>query len=672
MHMALPSRMTVGLDTKPTVTGICCTISFKPIHWFLIAVLTRETVDAVRFDRSVIRTWFFLSSQFWTCFSFVERSCDAIPKEKLLLMDLLPAHQLVEGRVGIGIQQHQLEALLIHKADGVAAVHVAQALAPLTDHLQEPLFDLAAHAADGGPRQGVLLLLLLGWGRSGGGGLSGLRREVAPDISGSDSKKKYIVNTTHPERNCNVCKNTGKEPDQSINIDVPSVTPGKETGIDPTMAADLMKNLSSVLSLMTESSAVVSFGDTKGVIVKQDKEDISEVSIGYSSPNYTIKVADDISDLSTLQTSVFISKEAFVQSNTSDLFAGVFRFYNMEKDEMNSSVLFNEVIAIDMGTNITNLTNPISIYFRDVTEEAIASCCSWNGEGSLPNWTEDGCKTLVEGSSIVCRCSHLTFFAVIMSPLNTTISAADLKSLTYITYIGCGLSIFFLGIAFFMHFLMRRTKASMSKEILIQLMIALFLLNLSFLTNTWVANLDSIVGCTIMAALLHYSMLATFTWFAMNAFHLCLHFYRAGQMSINRYILKVSVTAWVTPSLVVITLLILNMYGKLSINTDGNEMNLCWITLDEIHYIINITYYAVVFLFTFTTFTLILSWLCLTKRSKVGYARMGSNSIDIVSVFGLCCTLGISWGFAFFAYGVMQLPSYYIFTILNSFQGMAT
>ncbi|CAL8317537.1 unnamed protein product [Merluccius merluccius] len=176
-----------------------------------------------------------------------------------------------------------------------------------------------------------------------------------------------------------------------------------------------MKNLSSVLSLMTESSAAVSFGDTKGVIVKQDKEDISE------------------------------------------------------------------------------------------------------------------------------------------SPLNTTISAADLKSLTYITYIGCGLSIFFLGIAFFMHFLMR-----------------------------------------------------------------------------------------------------------------------CWITLDEIHYIINITYYAVVFLFTFTTFTLILSWLCLTKRSKAGYARMGSNSIDIVSVFGLCCTLGISWGFAFFAYGVMQLPSYYIFTILNSFQGMAT
>ena len=98
----------------------------------------------------------------------------------------------------------------------------------------------------------------------------------------------------------------------------------------------------------------------------------------------------------------------------------------------------------------------------------------------------------------------------------------------------------------------------------------------------------------------------------------------------------------------------------------------CWMTDDEIQYIINITYYAVVFLFTFSTLIVILSWLCLTKTSPALNVRMDHSNAGIWSVFGLCCTLGITWGIVFFAHGALRLPSYYIFTILNSFQGMVT
>lgn len=90
----------------------------------------------------------------------------------------------------------------------------------------------------------------------------------------------------------------------------------------------------------------------------------------------------------------------------------------------------------------------------------------------------------------------------------------------------------------------RRTKASIATRILIHLVLALFLLNLTFLTNNYVAKLKSSVGCKIMAALMHYFMLATFTWFAVQAFHICQQLYMGGKTVIRHYMIKVCITSW--------------------------------------------------------------------------------------------------------------------------------
>ena len=92
--------------------------------------------------------------------------------------------------------------------------------------------------------------------------------------------------------------------------------------------------------------------------------------------------------------------------------------------------------------------------------------------------------------------------------------------------------------------LYRRTNASISTRILIYLVVALYLLNLSFLINNFVAKVGNAVGCKIMAAVMHYSMLATFTWFAVQAFHLCLQLHVGGKVVIPHYILKVSIISW--------------------------------------------------------------------------------------------------------------------------------
>lgn len=95
----------------------------------------------------------------------------------------------------------------------------------------------------------------------------------------------------------------------------------------------------------------------------------------------------------------------------------------------------------------------------------------------------------------------------------------------------------------------------------------------------------------------------------------------------------------------------------------------CWITDNNVHYIVNIGYYSLVFLFTLTTVIITLSWLFCLRKSKKGSPQENTSGRKITIIMGLCCQLGVAWGFAFFAYGSFRMPATYIFTILNSFQG---
>ncbi|XP_032399623.1 adhesion G protein-coupled receptor G3 isoform X2 [Etheostoma spectabile] len=495
-------------------------------------------------------------------------------------------------------------------------------------------------------------------------------------VNASDPRVRYryFINITATATNCLNCDNPVQEPDTKIKMNVTIQT---EDGgnFNAAEAAGIMNKMADLAKAMNESSAALTVAEgVTGILVKTEEAepaDIREVSIAYSSPNDNMNIIGDKDTLATFSRSVTVSKEALTKCSLENgtAFSAVLRFLNLTSDEKNSTVLGNEVIAVEMGTTITNLTDKMKINFLNMKYKGIPSCHSWNGEGSRPNWTDDGCQTKFDERNIFCECSHLTFFAILMTPLNETISSSDLNNLTIITQVGCGLSIFFLSIVLFMHFLLRKTKASNTTTILIHLVSAMSLLNFAFLINSYVANLKSSVICKIMAALMHYFMLATFTWFAVQAFHLCLQLYAGGQIVIRHYILKVSIVSWVLPSVVGIVLLILGKYGEQLIHTNDSDQTvaMCWITDNLVHYVVNIGYYVSVFIFTFTTFILILSRLFFLKKANTN--QKSTNGKSIVIILGLCCMLGITWGFAFFAYGALRIPSYYIFTVLNSFQG---
>uniref|UniRef100_A0A3B5LRT8 Adhesion G protein-coupled receptor G2a n=1 Tax=Xiphophorus couchianus TaxID=32473 RepID=A0A3B5LRT8_9TELE len=335
--------------------------------------------------------------------------------------------------------------------------------------------------------------------------------------------------------------------------------------------------------------------------------------------------------------------------------------FHSQQIDQNRSLFQNEMMGIEMGANIFNLSQTINIQFTNVNTVNMLTT----------NWTTEGCLTTEVNGRITCNCSHLTFFAILMSPLpggkdgnnsNGIISSSDLKTLTQITKAGCGISLFFLGVALFMHFLV-----SEAVKILMNLFVALFLLNLCFLVNESIAKLKVLAACVAMAATLHYSMLATFTWFFMQALHL---YFNLRQIStdIKYYMCKICSTGWVIPVVVVVGLLASSKYGYIDISDDnGTSVTMCWIPDSTIYLGVNIGYYGIVFIFTLPIFvvTIVQIKQFVPKEAKA----QESTKKRLFSLLGLFCLLGITWGFAFFSYGPLLLPSYYIFTILNSFQG---
>ncbi len=95
----------------------------------------------------------------------------------------------------------------------------------------------------------------------------------------------------------------------------------------------------------------------------------------------------------------------------------------------------------------------------------------------------------------------------------------------------------------------------------------------------------------------------------------------------------------------------------------------CWITNPYIHYIVNIGYYALVFIFTTGIFIMIVTKVVQARNIKAVDGKRKTFRKQLMMVLSLFLLFGLTWSVAFFSYGPMLIPSYYIFSVLNSFQG---
>ncbi|XP_035754709.1 adhesion G-protein coupled receptor G5 [Egretta garzetta] len=297
------------------------------------------------------------------------------------------------------------------------------------------------------------------------------------------------------------------------------------------------------------------------------------------------------------------------------------------------TLLSNSVLgAFLQSGRVAGLSHPVEIQFwhNMVLDASNAICVFWQpstgaGAGS---WSMEGCKTMHREGTVICHCNHLTYFAVLLVHNPLPPSLFHLPS-----------------------FLLPPIPMLLPQQLRDN--------------TTRIAGAEGL--CRIAAALLHASLLCSLAWMGTEAFHLLLLLVKVYNIYIQHYLLKLCLFAWGLPTLAVVAVFVFkgDTYGYHTISTSESYRNvtMCWLTSLPAHYA-TLGYAALILLFNLLVLGRVVMILRRIRRQKEQARK------DWAMVLGLTCLLGITWGLAFFSFNVCLIPQLYLFTILNSLQGL--
>ncbi|GAA6225904.1 adhesion G-protein coupled receptor G5-like [Lates japonicus] len=338
-----------------------------------------------------------------------------------------------------------------------------------------------------------------------------------------------------------------------------------------------------------------------------------------------------------------------------------------------SAVLYeNKLVGLSVrGKNIAGLQERVNITVNltvGINETQNPECVFYNF--SRKEYSKDGCLTLWERgqSHITCSCDHLTYFGVLM--VSAHLDPKDQEILSYITLIGCSISLFALVITVVIFITNRTVRGDVSMKIHINLAIALILLNLHFLPSHTVAALSSTGLCLYMAIAVHYSLLATFSWMALEGFHIYLLLVRVFNIYVKRYLLKLSVVGWGIPAVIVSLVVIIDRdaYGHVPLDSsNSNSTLICYIANSTVKVVTTMGLFGLVFIFNVILFGVTIRRIVSLRHSKESDCDRAKR--DACTLLGISTLLGITWGLVFFSFGYLTTPGLYLFCTLSSLQG---
>ncbi|XP_063981023.1 latrophilin Cirl-like isoform X4 [Diachasmimorpha longicaudata] len=354
---------------------------------------------------------------------------------------------------------------------------------------------------------------------------------------------------------------------------------------------------------------------------------------------------------------------------------------DVRQRNISNRILNSKVISASLGKGRhIQLTEPVRVYFEHLTTENVTNptCVFW--DYVMSSWSEEGCHIRKTNEThTVCECNHLTNFAVLMDVHAVKLDMAHQVALQIITYIGCIISVVCLVLAIMTFQLFRGLKSdrtTIHKNLCVCLLIA------EVLFVCGIGQTDQRIVCGVVAGLLHFFFLCAFAWMFLEGFQLyvmLIEVFEAEKSRLRWYYL----VAYGGPLLVVAISCIID---PLSYGTD----RYCWLRADNYFIFSFVGPVILVILANLVFLSMAIYMMCRHANTTVSmkskeHSRLASasgkeenalpNKLQahlawlrgaIVLVF----LLGLTWTFGLLYLNQESVIMAYIFTVLNSLQGL--
>ncbi|XP_012280589.1 latrophilin Cirl isoform X2 [Orussus abietinus] len=344
-------------------------------------------------------------------------------------------------------------------------------------------------------------------------------------------------------------------------------------------------------------------------------------------------------------------------------------------------ILNSKVISASLGGGRhIQLTEPVRVYFKHLTADNVSNptCVFW--DYIMSAWSEEGCHLHRSNAThTVCQCNHLTNFAVLMDVHAVKLDIAHQVALQIITYTGCIISVVCLVLAILTFQLFRGLKSdrtTIHKNLCVCLLIA------EVLFVCGIGQTNQRILCGVVAGLLHFFFLCAFAWMFLEGFQLyvmLIEVFEAEKSRLRWYYL----VAYGAPLLVVAISCVID---PLSYGTD----RYCWLRADNYFIFSFVGPVILVILANLVFLSMAIYMMCRHANTTVSmkskeHSRLASasgkeenalpNKLQahlawlrgaIVLVF----LLGLTWTFGLLYLNQESVVMAYIFTVLNSLQGL--
>ncbi|XP_068703997.1 adhesion G protein-coupled receptor B2-like [Montipora foliosa] len=382
------------------------------------------------------------------------------------------------------------------------------------------------------------------------------------------------------------------------------------------------------------------------------------------------------------QSSIYLPPQAFTSSQNSRIVTAIYLSLNdvllLPKEDSSDQALYATTTIVSCTVHPRPrevLTTPVKIvvqnkmlsHIQDLNYRFGANvtleCVFWRPGDSM-TWKTNGCKFVSRESNVsitTCECNHLTVFAALMDPHGSRVrNLSHKKALELISIVGCSISLFAVCVTVAVTLSFWKILESPRTKVLLNLCAAIALSCALVISEGSVINT---AGCPVVAALLHYFLLALFSWMLCEGVLHYIVLVKAARQVPNGVMKFFYMFGWGFPAIVVAISLAVTQ-------TKGYESkDLCWLDV-KTGLIWAFTGPAIlVITINIVVFVLVMHSMFSTRRMR-NSSQMEKVKAGIKASAIILPLLGITWSFGLLSFNSDTVVFKYIFSIFNSLQGL--